>query len=262
MMEVITVTSQAQNAAQFISNFSNLINVTDEYEVGLLKIAHPPVANITNDNREILLGTKDGLVISGRAIPVGYYGTTHEIGQAICDSLQEEERSSEDTFTPLNWFEVPISLTQRYQSRQTQSSVENNKMIIELKEKDFYFVGGENVTTVLSYLDYKMSGLALRGIVLNNEDVRPHTQIAFLYSSIVSNSLIDSRLSRLLDTVELKTERNEHSLFEVKNPVFHKVSAASFIDITFEIRNVNGELINFHGDLPTILTLGIRKKQN
>ena len=62
--------------------------------------------------------------------------------------------------------------------------------------------------------------------------------------------------------IAIKSNRNEHTIFEVQNLIFHNVSAALFIDISFEIRAVNADFMKFHGDLPTVLTLGIRKKRN
>ena len=119
---------------------------------------------------------------------------------------------------------------------------------------------GHQSSNVLRLLDFRLKNIGIRGLSVTNYNLQSKEQIGFIYSSIVSNSLIDYRVSRLLDTVALKSVKNGHHLFEVQNPVFHDVSASSFIDISFEIRDVDGKLIKFHSELPTILTLGIRKK--
>ena len=92
-----------------------------------------------------------------------------------------------------------------------------------------------------------------------NYDLRTEDKIGLIYSSIVSNSLIDSNQSRLLDIIPLKSD-DEHIFYEGVTQVFHKMAAASFIDITFEIREISGEFVKFSKDYPTILTLAIRKK--
>ena len=104
-------------------------------------------------------------------------------------------------------------------------------------------------------MDFRIKKHSARSLTITNYDLESRDQIGFIYSSIVSNSLIDNRVSRLLDAVAIKSNRNEH-------PIFHNVSAASFIDISFEIQDVNGDFMKFYGDLPTVLTLGIRKKRN
>ena len=71
-----------------------------------------------------------------------------------------------------------------------------------------------------------------------------------------------SDVSRLLDTVPIKSSRNGgYYIQEVQNPVFHDISSSSFIDISFDIRDVFGNLVQFDPSLPVILTLGLRKKQ-
>jgi hypothetical protein len=64
-----------------------------------------------------------------------------------------------------------------------------------------------------------------------------------------------------LDTLPIKSSKNGgHFMLEVQNPVFHDISTSSFMDISFEIRNISGHLVQFVTNNPVILTLGIRKK--
>ena len=268
-MEVITVTSQGQDAAKFISNFSNSIRLSDNYEVGLLKIAHPPTMNITNINNKMFIHNKEKDAIAILEIPAGFYETTHDVVQAMEKSLSNYNVTRDDysgahqpiaVETPRD---VITSATIRYGTRNA-TTADNSRVVLELTDKKSFFLTKEEYQSlnILHFLDFRIGNLATRGLVVNNYDLESIDQIGFVYSSIVSNSLIDYRVSRLLDTVVIKSHKNGHHLFEVQNPVFHEVSAASFIDISFEIRDVNGDIIKFHGDLPTILTLGIRKRQN
>ena len=57
-MEVITVTSKGQDPSRFISNFTNSIRFSEDYEVGLLKIAYPPVINVSDKNNKIYISKK------------------------------------------------------------------------------------------------------------------------------------------------------------------------------------------------------------
>ena len=270
-MEVITVTSQGQDASRFISNFSNSIRLSDNYEVGLLKIAHPPTMNITDKNNKIFIFNKEKFAEATLEVPSGFYETSHDVPQAIYESLMNynddgnDEGGEDIPFTHLlptneDLEAFRTAATIRYISRQ---SADNTNLILELVDKKTLFHTNNNSDdNILHFLDFRIKNHSARSLAITNYDLESRDQLGFIYSSIVSNSLIDNRVSRLLDTVAIKSNRNEHSLFEVQNPIFHNVSAASFIDISFEIRGVNGDFMKFHGDLPTVLTLGIRKKRN
>lgn len=267
-MEVITVTSLDQNASQFISNFSNSIKLSDNYQVGLLKIAHPPVMNVTERNNKIFITQRESNEIEVLDIPIGFYETTHDVARAMYTTLSYNNKDSNiEQDDDLRHGSVPRTLATtaniRYGSRST-SAVDSSKTILELQDKKSLFLSKSETikSNILNLLDFRIGEFTARSLMIDNYDLEPGDQIGFVYSSIVCNSLIDYRVSRLLDTVAIKSRKNAHCLFEVQSPVFHDVSAASFIDISFEIRDINGELLKFHGDLPTILTLGIRKKPN
>lgn len=257
-MEVITVTSKNQDPAKFVSNFTNSIRLSKEYEVALLKIAFPPVINVTEDNNKLHIQGKDAgrvnkLVIE---VPTGFYSAGHDLAQAMFQALSKYEKDN-----PTEIVETTCVL--RYS---TTGIINNYKATLQLEPKNgstSRFIANESTEgNILRLLDFKITQFTAKTLTINNDYLIKPNKLGFLYSSIVSNSLIDNHVSRLLDTVEIKTSDNgEHYVFENQSPVFHDVSAASFIDISFEIRDVDGDLIQFKKDLPTILTLGIRKKQ-
>ena len=263
-MEVITVTSQQQNASKFISNFSNLINLSNEYEVGLLKIAHPPIMNVTEANNNLFVKNMENDEMVTLHIPSAFYENTHEALYALYETLSNFKADKSDAMQPFSLQLPTANVDTKALIRsgpRNSTTIDNSKTILELINKKSVFVFDYGSINILNFLDFKMKHLICQILNVTNFDLKPKNQIAFIYSSIVSNSLIDYRVSRLLDTVQLTSSKNQHTLFEVQNPVFHNVSAATFIDISFEIRDVNGEFINFYGDLPTILTLGIRKRE-
>ena len=258
-MEVITVTSKGQNPSRFVSNFTNSINLSNDYEVGLLKIAHPPTTNVTDENNKIYIGKKGESLQAIYEIPTGFYTTSHEIAQAIYDMLTKvtndygEDDDDDD--------DISTQAVLRYS---TIGTADHSKLTLQLEDKKSVFVSSDVTQgNVLKLLDYKITNFIARTLVVQNYDLTSKDQLGFIYSSIVSNSLIDYNVSRLLDTVTIKSSKNGgYCIFEVQNPVFHDVSVASFMDISFDIRDVHGDFIQFHNDLPTILTLGIRKKGN
>ena len=128
-------------------------------------------------------------------------------------------------------------------------------------DKDVNFYTDHNtVDNILFFLDFKLDDYKSRTLNIKNYDLRSDDKLGFIYSSIVSNSLIDSHQSRILDTIPLRSD-DGYTFYEAINPVFHRMAVASFIDIEFYIRSVNGDLVEFSENLPTVLTLTIRKKQ-
>ena len=255
-MNVITVTSLDQNPSSFISNFTNSIQLSENYEIGLLKIACPPIYNVSEENNKLYIVKKgEGELLFD--IPQDFYPTTHDLAQAIYHVLQSN--SVED----LNIDEkdtIDFSSSLRYQG--SGGSADHSKLILQLNDKKVNFVAGENKPgNILNLLEFRIKDFTARTLTIQNYDLTAQDQICFIYSSIVSNSLIDSNVSRLLDTVPIKSSKNGgYFMLEVQNPVFHDVSSSSFIDINFEIRNVFGEFVQFVQGLPVILTLGLRKK--
>ena len=256
-MNVITITSLDQNPSSFISNFTNSIQLSENYEIGLLKIACPPIYNVSEENNKLYI-VKKGVGELVFDIPRDFYPTTHDLAQAIyhvlqSNSVQDLVADEKDT--------IDLSASLRYQG--SGGSADHSKLILQLNDKKVNFVAGENKPrNILDLLEYRIKDFSARTLAIQNYDLTAQDQICFIYSSIVSNSLIDSNVSRLLDTVPIKSSKNGgYFMLEVQNPVFHDVSSSSFIDINFEIRNVFGEFVQFVQGLPVILTLGLRKKQ-
>ena len=256
-MEVITVTSRGQSPSNFVSSFTNSISLSNDYEVGLLKIAYPPVANVTDENNKFYIAKKDDSFQVIYEIPTGFYGTTHEIIQAIYNVLKDVSDDDDDDDDD----DINTQADLRYS---TTGIADHTKLTLQFDDKKTVFVSSdETVGNVLKLLDYRIDNFTARTLNVQNYDLPAKDQLGFIYSSIVSNSLIDHHVSRLLDTVTIKSSTNGgQCICEVKNPVFHDVSAVNFIDISFEIRDIDGAFIQFTNDLPTILTLGMRKKQN
>lgn len=96
------------------------------------------------------------------------------------------------------------------------------------------------------------------------------TDLAFLYSSIIENSLIDARQSRLLTTIPITSKRG-YNYFQFVNPIYKLISVRQFMEISFKILDKKGQpfQFNLYGDdansgnpqYNTILNLHIRGKQ-
>ena len=281
-MEVITVTSTDQNAANFTSSFINSVHLADGYQIALLKIACPPIFNVTESNNKAYIGRKDNpKAIKMIEIPNGFYPTTHDVTQALHDALHhhenfndlmdltdfinenlgddegQEEQEDETVQEEENDYDVTSNI--RYVS--SSGALDNSKIVLQLNDKKNVFVADSQYNdNILQLMQFKVSSFTTRTLLIQNYDLVAEDLICFVYCSIVSNSIIDDHVSRLLDTISVKTSKNGgYYIHEVKNPVFHNVSASSFIDISFQFRDINGAFVKFDQNFPIIITLGINK---
>ena len=59
--------------------FPNSIRLLDNYEVGLLKIAHFPTMNITDKNNKIFIFNREKFAKATQEVPTGFYETSHDL---------------------------------------------------------------------------------------------------------------------------------------------------------------------------------------
>ena len=98
------------------------------------------------------------------------------------------------------------------------------------------------------------------------------TRLGFLYCSVVENTLLNNRQTRLLCIFPIISKRG-YSFYEVKEAIYKTVSVLQFSTITFTILDSEGDLMEFmlEGDeltnqrdgqkkYPTILNLHIQKR--
>jgi hypothetical protein len=132
----------------------------------------------------------------------------------------------------------------------------------------FRSVTFRSITSPLSMLGYCVDA-RFNKISINHYDFNTSTEAGFMYSNIVTNSLINQQKSRLLAIVPVKSGPG-YNYYEFINPIYNPLAAHTFTDITFMLTDVFGEVLNMdhtHAEnelsrgflYPTIITLHIRK---
>ena len=274
MDQYITITSAKQNPCDFVSNFTDAINVSKGYEVAVTQIYHAPLYNITTENNTFRIYDDSLEENYDFSIPVGFYETTSDILRAIYDVSDEElfnmeNRSKRPTITYKTTGEA---MTMKLQKPFTFSVLNY--------EYKHYFGGDDKVynpnSKLLAIFGYAIAGDISR-LDINHAPLVSCIESGLLYSNIVANSMIDQKQSRLLGIFPIKSNAG-YNHYEVKNPVYYPLSVHSFTDIAFELVDVRGRLMQMEHmyptlDLetetfvryvkyPTIITLHIRKAIN
>ena len=271
MDQYITITSEDQNPCDFISNFVESVNIAAGYEVAVKSIFHAPLYNITGDNNMFTLTTGR----SGREafaefeIPVGVYESTCDIVAAIHKVLsdavpgegEEPDRTEPD---PL----IGVAPTLKIANGSISLILPGNNK--RYPENNVYFLiralhgNAHGLLRMLGYCSHYK--LKVDTIVVADYTLENTCEVGFLYSSIVTNSMINQKQSRLLACLPINS-KSGYNFYEVQNPVYQPLSVHSFTDINFALTDVHGEIMLMdtwyrvygNADLPTILVLHIRK---
>ena len=261
MDQYITVTSTNQNPCEFVSNFTESININDGYEVAVTKIFHGPPFNVTSYNNKFTLQKEDVQV--DYRIPPGFYKGSCEILVEIYNELERSRSRSHNGFVVDSLvMKPPIFLY-------AKNMGESSSLRIADTDVNFLIVRGDD-PTLLEMLGYCIDNI-LNKLTISHYDFETTTDAGLLYSNIVTNSIIDQQKSRLLAIFPIRNA-NGYNYHEFTNPVYKPLSIHSFTDITFSLTDIYGEIMAIHYFLgpgvytpfcyPTIITLHIRKIRN
>ena len=270
MDQYITITSEDQNPCNFISNFVESVNIADGYEVAVKSIFHAPLYNITSVNNKFTLTTSR----RGRdefaefEIPVGFYESTCDIVAAIHKVLSDSVAGEAEV--PVRAVPAPlirVAPTLKIANRSISLTLPGNSK--KNPENNVYFLiralhSGAQLLRILGYCSHDK--LKVDTIVVADYTLENSCEAGFLYSSIVTNSMINQKQSRLLACLPINS-KSGYNFYEVQNPVYQPLSVHSFTDINFALTDVHGEIMLMdtwyrvygNADLPTILVLHIRK---
>lgn len=262
MDRYITITSSDQNPCDFVSNFTDAVNLNDGYEVAVKRIFHAPAYNVTERNNKITL-IKDSN-ISDHYIPIGYYAGTCDVMAAIYDVLEKARirGANEHGGEPL--VDNPPQFAYAKNTGEASS--------LKLMDSGVAFLvdnARDDDVMVLKLLGYCVNG-KFDKITINHYNFDVSTEAGFLYSNIVANSMINQQQSRLLALIPIRSKPG-YNYHEFTNPDYRPLSVHSFTDLAFKITNVHGDVISmshlyssYWGRnktiiYPTIITLHIRK---
>ena len=247
MDQHITVTSGLQNPCDFVSNFTDAINISDGYEVAVTKIFHGPIINITGEYCKFAViwrATTEQIThrsIVECSIPPGFYESTCSLAEAINAEIDIKRRE-----------------------RRLPAGANLTAGVLKLSSKELKFLADPDKYGKL----LNVFGVCLKNTeaqFLKYDDIRLDNtkEVAFLYSNIVPNSVIDQRKSRLLALLPVQSKAG-YNFYEASNLIYHPLSVHSFTDISFLFCNVRGETmemvhkVNEQVVFPIIIQLHIK----
>ena len=250
-----TVTSDVQHRSDFVSNFTTPVNLGDNYEIGLKSLCHGPVYNVTEGHNMVIFARDASIdiheIIDKVYLDAGFYSHTGALFKEIYSKLVAHE--------------IAHVLFGR---KLPEYIVENDgKMSIKVPPNISFIVDDEGYPgkNPLSYLLHYPNG-RYKKISEFNEFIPVKNHLTFVYSSIIAQSYINDRKSRLLAIVPL-TSSPGYNYFEFTNVTYHPLAVSTFTDIFFSLKDPYGEQIELGVEktssniieYPTILNLHVRK---
>ena len=128
---------------------------------------------------------------------------------------------------------------------------------IYITVENLRFNVGEN--TPWSLISPKVTNLLQDGQTYRFQNINYSKSVfpAFLYSNIIENSYINGKLSRNLSVIPLSMKTGWNH-YEFKVPIFVPIDVEQFSKTVFEIRGMDGKLIQFDPTAKTLLKLYIK----
>ena len=227
---VITGTS-----GEITTNFLYPVRLEDGFELALSYFFCGPLSNVNNERDLLYLvkGDGQGNVVEEKLleIPHGYYHTTGDVLNIICESINKFIRENSEI-----WGYVLASINYNIQRRIWTLHLPKKQDISIAHDKCW----DRNVLTLFTGLEdgnYTELAVVESGFTECKENI-------FIYSSIVQESNIDNHQTRLLAVLPVSVN-SKCTHYEPVNLKFYKIAIEDFSSISFEIRNERGNLVDF-----------------
>ena len=190
-------------------------------------------------------------------IEPGNYPSTLNLLKAIAteieDTYQSDKRSGGRRRKPR--MVKPIKIPRLIIDESFLNGDKEGFIYVTLENLHFYV--GEN--TPWSLTSPKVKTKMLHGQTYRFQNINYSKSVvpAFLYSNIIENSYINGKLSRNLSVIpmSMKTGWNH---YEFKVPIFVPIDVEQFSKTVFEIRGMDGKLIQFDPTAKTLLKLYVK----
>ena len=207
--------------------------------MAVTSIGHGEIFNINSTNQRFILKVKaeiDEERKKMRAIlklPKGRYNTAEEVLSKICSLIDE--------------------YTVRWNISSRCSLVKEEGKLVLTIPSELEFMGLETDSPlVLINAEIKDNIVIARDI-----EIPDNTLMCFMYVSIIEQSYINGRKSRILSVLPLKSCQG-YSFHQNQVPTYVPIEVRQFADISISLRDIRGELIEMNNEQDTIITLHLK----
>ena len=254
LQENYVITSDTGIASNFISNFAFPVRLQQGHKIALKSIFYGPRFNVTDKNNKIYLKI-DEKVPANAIIENGWYPDVYSLFIAIAKAIDK-------------WIDI---FNTEHVDPQFSVELENcdvtylsaTQSVILTLDDTIYMEHSIKHSDVLDLLELTHGN---HNKIDSYNTYFSYQYPAFLYCSIVENSYLNNRASRHLALLPLRSGHADgtdgHHFYEFINPTFYRFGVSEFSQVKFEIRDLDGMLVEFDPSYKTLLTLEIFKPLN
>ena len=235
--------------------------------IALKSIAYGEIYNINETNNKFKIRITDNTATPREEVYVNTI-TSEDFGFRIVDNSSDNPTDNEITITisPGMYQRTPevvskiivginTILAKTGLKEQCNSSNMYGVIICDLPR--IIEIIDENKDTPLTLINAEYSKFDSTIRVEGGEVPNPIV-MTFVYLSIIQNSFINGRKSRLLCVCPLKPEKG-YSFIEFANPSYVPIEVQEFSNITITLRDMNGQLVGMSNKTDTIFTLHMKE---
>ena len=251
------ITSDEGTGSNFPANFYSSIRVQEGHKLALKSIFYGPVFNVTT-NRCLLVvshldAKKNEFKKKELFLEPGFYSNILALTFEIVKTINTWIDNS-NVFC--------VELNAKLKHCEVNFDAETGTIILTMSEHLFLEqVNTPNVLDLLelgSGIDNRWAGYEVKNGYFAN------SYPALIYSSVVENSYVNNHATRLLAIVPMQSgfidgDQSGHHFYEFMNPTYYNFAIKEFSQIYFQIRDMNGELLEFDKNYRTVLSLEVFK---
>ena len=228
----------------FLSVQMQPVKLTQNTGMTVTSIGHGEIFNVNSYNQKFALRVKSNgnADQAGKAsnrfkatfkLPRGRYNNSEQILTTISTMIDEHA--------------VKWNLSAR-----CHLAKEEGKLILTLPS-NLEFIGGASETpfTLIE------ANIRDNVVIARDRDIPDDTVMCFMYVSIIEQSYINGKKSRILSVLPLKSCRG-YSFYQNRIPTYVPVEVRQFADISISLRDIRGELIEMDNSQDTIISLHLK----
>ena len=220
------------------------VKLTQNTGMAVTSIGHGEIYNINSFNNKYMLKVKSSERVdeSGRPLPrlrgtfklpKGHYNDAEQVLVAISSQIDE--------------YAAKWNISSR-----CHLVKENGKLILSAPP-DLEFLGP--ITS--SPFELIEADVQENVVIARDSEIPDSTVMCFMYVSIIEQSYINGKKSRILSVLPLNSCRG-YSFFQNQVPTYVPVEVREFADISISLRNIRGELIEMDNSQDTIISLHLK----
>ena len=244
--ENYVITSGNQPSSSFVSDFTYPVRLEHGHKIAVKSIFYGPKVNINDKNHKLWLRFEKQTKMPEH-IENGWYESIHDLAKEVLKKSNEmietwnnaKEKNYKFTTMEYDGDTITFNLDEHVEIMVDPTHTDNNIMYYMDVDTGYY------------------NKLELKNKFFSS------CYPAFLYSNVIENSFIDNHASRHLSMLPLQSGYTDgktgYHYHEFSNPTYYNFGVSEFSDIIFQIRDIDGDLIDFSEGYKTIITLEVFK---